>query len=411
MSAPRAILLRGTEAEGGACANSRSKLASVWLNEEWYSDLLNHTTNYITHLSTILSAFLPTITSDPKDKSLSTFLTSLPEITPQVIEQLVNLCLQPDRGVTGFIALRELMESRPPTRSIGLTRLLELCTHPDRKIRYPAIKTVNRWVPDGKMAEAVVAYARGLLRRLTASDGTGAADNGSSEFKEEQIDEKVQVEGENADIKPQTAVDGASEDASNALALATTTASADPAEAVTTPYITSLTPDTVPQHVELAFALSRRRQDLLAEIFALYPRLQPPIAEAIESLFTPLVQSLGPTQRLLDVIRNFPPGADKLALKVIGVLSSERGGAVVGEVVKGLLRTREDLDVGFVIPIIGELDKVSCVRSRSCCVRTWKEQEIEACTFSGTRLGDVEREEGFQQLDDVVDSNNADICR
>lgn len=329
-------------------------MASVWLNEEWYSDLLNHTTNYPTHLSTILSAFMPTLTFDPKDKSLSTFLTSLPEITPQVIDQLVSLCLQPERGVTGFIALRELLESRPPTRRIGLTRLLELCTHPDRKIRYPAIKTVNRWVPDGKMAEAVVAYARGLLRRLTVSD-----DNGVSGVKTEDVEGKIQVDGEEADLKPQTGVDGAGENTSNTLVATTTKLSTDPADAVTTPYITALTPDTVPQHVELAFALSRRRQDLLAEIFALYPRLQPPIAEAIESLFTPLVQSLGPTQRLLEVIRNFPPGADKLALKVIGVLSSERGGAVVGEVVKGLLRTREDLDVAFVIPIIGELDKVS----------------------------------------------------
>lgn len=296
---------------------------------------------------------MPTLTFDPKDKSLSTFLTSLPEITPQVIDQLVSLCLQPERGVTGFIALRELLESRPPTRRIGLTRLLELCTHPDRKIRYPAIKTVNRWVPDGKMAEAVVAYARGLLRRLTVSD-----ENGVSGAKTEDVEGKIQVDEEEADLKPQTGVDGAGENTSNTLFATTTTLSTDPADAVTTPYITALTPDTVPQHVELAFALSRRRQDLLAEIFALYPRLQPPIAEAIDSLFTPLVQSLGPTQRLLEVIRNFPPGADKLALKVIGVLSSERGGAVVGEVVKGLLRTREDLDVAFVIPIIGELDKV-----------------------------------------------------
>ena len=301
----------------------RSKLAAVWLNEEWYSDIVNHTSNYPSHLDTVLAALIANI--DAKDRFLSTFLNSLPEITSQVTATLTTLCLEPERGIVGFIALRELIETRPPVRKGALGKLLELCTHPDRKIRYPAIKTVNRWALDSPMADAVTSYALGIMRRLNPT--THATDMGT---------------------------DGAdSKDDMSALTLQNK-------NTATSPYISDITPDTVQQHVELAFALSRRRQDMLADIFALYPSLEPPIADAVEQLLTPLIQSLGATAKLSDVIRHFPDGAEKLALKVVSILSAEGGSGAVGGLVKGLMADRPDLDVGFIIPIIGELDKVSC---------------------------------------------------
>lgn len=294
----------------------------MWLNEEWYSDLINHTSNYPSHLDTVLAALISKV--DAKDRFLSTFLNSLPEITPQVTSTLTTLCLEPERGIVGFIALRELIETRPPVRKGALGKLLELCTHPDRKIRYPAIKTVNRWALDSPMADAVTTYALGIMRRL------------------ESTTPKTDIEVDGTDSK----------DALSALTLR----DQNPA---TSSYITEITPDTVQQHVELAFALSRRRQDMLADIFALYPSLEPTIAESVEQLLTPLIQSLGATAKLNDVIRHFPDGAEKLALKVVSILSAEGGSGTVGALVKGLMADRPDLDVGFIIPIIGELDKVS----------------------------------------------------
>ena len=287
----------------------------MWLNEEWYSDMLNKTTNYPSHLDAVLSTLISSV--EAKDRSLSSFLVSLPEIPLSVISTLATLCQEPERGLVGFIALRELIETRPPVRPIALNRLLELCTHPDRKIRYPAIKTVNRWVPESAMASAVIEYALGIMRRLVPASSEAEGADGMA------------VDGEKADEKPLP----------------------------TSSFLTEITPDTVQQHVELAFALSRRRQEMLDDIFALYPKFEEPIAEQVESLLTPLVQSLGASPRLLEVLRHFPQGADKLALRVVTILSGEGASSVLVNLVKGLMSERE-LDPRFIIPIIGELDKV-----------------------------------------------------
>jgi symplekin len=277
--------------------------------------LLNNTKNYPTHLDTVLATLIATV--DTKDRSLSTFLGFLPEITPSVVTTLTRLCQEPERGIIGFIALRELIETRPPVRPVALKRLLEMCTHPDRKIRYPAIKTVNRWIPDSPMAEATISYALGIMRRLIPS-----------------AEGEVKLEDKSEDM-------------------------------FTSPFITEVNEDTVQQHVELAFALSRRKQDLLADIFALYPHLDSPIASAVESLLTPLIQSLGPSAKLMEALRNFPEGADKLAMRVVAILSAEGASLSVVNLVKGLMQDRE-LDPKFIIPVIGELDKVS---GQACVLR------------------------------------------
>ena len=272
---------------------ARSKFAAVWLNEEWYSDMLNGTKNYPERLKNVLAALM----AKNDSKSLSSFLTSLPEIPPSIVASISSLCLDPENGVVGFIALRELIETRPPVRQEALSRLLEMCTHEDRKIRYPAIKTVNRWGVETPMSAQVTQYALSIMRRL--------------------------IPGE---------------------------------EGAVSPFLGEVTPDTVQQHVELTFALSRRRQDLLEEIFKIYPKLEEPIAEQVETLLTPLIQSLGATSRLLEVLRHFPEGADKLALRVVTTLSAGGASPVLVKLVKGLIGERE-LDPRFIIPIIGELDK------------------------------------------------------
>jgi symplekin len=116
----------------------------------------------------------------------------------------------------------------------------------------------------------------------------------------------------------------------------------------------------VQQHVELAFALSRRQQDLLNDIFQLYPKMEPEIQDAVDDLLEPLIQSLGPTEKLLSILREFPEGAEKLALRVVTVLSAGGASPVLLGLLKGLMAER-DLDPRFIIPIIGELDKVSWV--------------------------------------------------
>jgi symplekin len=123
------------------CSDSRSKFASIWLNEEWYNEKISHSTakQYTSNLEAILTTYLPKI--DGRDKSLAAFLTSLPEIPVFITAMLEGLCVDPDRSIVGFLALRDLVETRPPVRQAALNVLLELCTHDDRKIRVLAIST------------------------------------------------------------------------------------------------------------------------------------------------------------------------------------------------------------------------------------------------------------------------------
>lgn len=97
-------------------------------------------------------------------------------------------------------------------------------------------------------------------------------------------------------------------------------------------------------------------------IFSVYQRLDPSIQDSLNTILTPLIRSLGPNHaKLLGILRHFPPGAEKLALRIMQILTPE-GNTSPGLVatVKGLLSERQ-LDPRFMIPIAGEMDKVSCV--------------------------------------------------
>ncbi|ORY28819.1 Symplekin tight junction protein C terminal-domain-containing protein [Naematelia encephala] len=320
------LTTRGAGAEGKRKAvidfvmadfTNRLKFASVWLNEEWYNDKLFATSNYPTHLESILSTYLAS--TDSKDKALSAFLSSLPELSPSVITSLESLCLDTSNSLIGFVALQDLVDSRPPVRPTALALLLELCTHPDRKTRVLAIRTVRKWVGKPPMSTQVTNYALGVLRRLISGDET----------PESHMDVE---DGEEAD------------EAINSRFL---------------PAADAIDPDSVPQHVELVFALCLRLPDLLDDVFRTYPKMALPVQEQVESLLTPLIAGMGANAKLLEVVRKFPPGADKLALRVISVLGASGGGASTGvlvNLIKGLMAERE-LDPRFIIPIVGQLDK------------------------------------------------------
>jgi len=306
----------------------RSKFASVWLNEEWYNGKLGRPAQYAANLDAVIASYLPKV--DARDKALGAFLTSLPEIPQSVISVLESLCLDIERSIVGFLALRELVETRPPVRAQTLDILLQLCTHPDLKLRVMAISTVKRWVPGSPMSAEVIGYGLQVLKRLTSAGGSAKVEG--------------QGEGEDADVKMEDVQEETKEE-------------------VPSRYLGEVTPDTVRQHVELIFALSRRQQDLLEHIFQAYIGMQPDVQDALESLLTPLIQSLGPTRELLDQLARFPPGAEKLALKVLYILSGAGSSPVLVNVVKTLMAER-DLNPKFVIPIIDQLDKVSI----HCCL-------------------------------------------
>jgi symplekin len=94
------------------------------------------------------------------------------------------------------------------------------------------------------------------------------------------------------------------------------------------------------------------------------------IQEGIQQLITALIRSLGSSHgKLLTLMRNCPPGAESLALRVLTIFTENgRPSAQLVALVKALLSER-DLDARFLIPIIAEMDKVKpCLRLLSMSI-------------------------------------------
>lgn len=87
------------------------------------------------------------------------------------------------------------------------------------------------------------------------------------------------------------------------------------------------------------------------------------VQTAIQDLITALIRSLGPNHpRLLTLMRNFPAGAESLALRILTIFTENaRPSPPVVSLVKALIAER-DLDARFLIPIIAEMDKADIVR-------------------------------------------------
>lgn len=88
------------------------------------------------------------------------------------------------------------------------------------------------------------------------------------------------------------------------------------------------------------------------------------VQEAIQDLITALVKSLGSSNgKLLTLMRTCPPGSESLALRVLTIFTEHgRPSTQLVALVKGLISER-DLDARFLIPIIGEMDKVKFTRA------------------------------------------------
>jgi len=97
----------------------------------------------------------------------------------------------------------------------------------------------------------------------------------------------------------------------------------------------------------------------LLRIFAAYGQMDISVQEQVQGLISPLIRALGSTHgRLLTLLRNFPSGAESLALRIIAIFTdSGRPSAQLVTLVKALVSER-DVDARFLIPIIAEMDKV-----------------------------------------------------
>ncbi|KIK60366.1 hypothetical protein GYMLUDRAFT_43667 [Collybiopsis luxurians FD-317 M1] len=358
----------------------RIRLATTWMNEEWYNDQIrqernpNWRPNYDIWLGQIVAAHQTHL--DGKDRTFSRFLLDLPSVPADVLSLLRELCVEnesPDKMQIGFSTLRGFVMQRPLMRADALNVLLELTTHPEKKIRGAAINTVKLWVPNHQpMYSMIREFALQILRKLQQVpakqpelDGDTTMANGDADaamkVAEEEDGGKVEAKAtENHQTIDEEREEGQDEDVEDGQL--------PPEDLIQTPYLPErieLPADKshVLQHVELLFALSVKVPDLLDDLFAAYGQMDVTVQEAIQELITALVRSLGSSHgKLLTLMRTCPPGAESLALRVLTVFTEHgRASPQLVALVKGLINER-DLDARFLIPIIAEMDKPDIIR-------------------------------------------------
>ncbi|KAI0305811.1 Symplekin tight junction protein C terminal-domain-containing protein [Multifurca ochricompacta] len=299
--------------------SARIRLATTWMNEEWYHDQVRLSSedndwrpNYEVWLNQIVARYQSRL--DRKDRMFARFLLDLPSVPSDVFTLLRDLCTEPDRCAVDagrFQTLRDFVTQRPTLRGEAMTILLELTTHPEKVTRNAAILTVKRCMSEFQMTDGMIRdFALQLLRRLQTPRLVDKLPTGDVAATNENM--------EDGQLPPE--------------------------DLLQTPYLPErlelpAQKSQVVQHVELLFALSSKVPDFLDEIFAAYGEMDTSVQEAIQDLITALIRSLGPGHgKLLTLMRTFPPGAETLAL------------------LRGLIAER-DLDARFLIPIIAEMDK------------------------------------------------------
>ncbi|KAI0954916.1 hypothetical protein AcW1_006666 [Taiwanofungus camphoratus] len=319
----------------------RLRLATTWMNEEWYNDQIqiardrNWAPNYETWLNQIVAAYQTHL--DGKDKAFSKFLLDLPSVPPDVLNLLRESCVELERRQIGFAVLREFVSQRPSLRAEAMNMLLELTTHPDKVTRGAAINTVKRWIPDVQPMDSMIReFALQLLRRLQSRP------SGGEKTEDVQMNGGQDEHMEDGQLPPEEIIQ-------TSYLPEQLTLPADKAQIL--------------QHVELLFALSTKVPEFLDEIFAAYGGMEETVQETIEQLITPLIRALGSSHgKLLTLLRTFPLGAESLALRVLTIFTEHgRPSAQLVALVKSLLNERE-LDARFLIPIIAEMDKADILR-------------------------------------------------
>ncbi|GJN89003.1 hypothetical protein Rhopal_001974-T1 [Rhodotorula paludigena] len=327
---------------------SRTELARLWLNEEWYASKRRESTEnrpYDRWLQRFLEHI--NVASSSKDKELLQFMMDLPEIPPDEIYRLEGMALKADQMQLGFTTLRELAVLRPSVRPVALDVLLGLSTHADKRVRNAAIMTLKKWVPDvAELSKPVVRFALSLIERLKVAP--------SNEEETEQEKKEGAEDGGEEDMKMEATPPP--EEPKPPFALVRQGSVVDRLEPPTTI-------EQVTQHVELLLALSVKETSLLKPLFEQYGAMQPFAKDALEELIVPLIRSLGARHPgLLALVGDFPPGSDRLMLKVLDVIADKsKLPADIISLIKDVAAKR-DLDSRFYMIIVPECNKAEILR-------------------------------------------------
>ncbi|KAK7061099.1 hypothetical protein VNI00_000835 [Paramarasmius palmivorus] len=354
--------------------SSRVQLATLWLNEEWYNDQTQQSrnpkwrANYDAWLNQIVSAYQANL--DGKDRTFSRFLMDIPSVPADILDLLRDLCVEyesPEKLQVGFYTLRSFVTQRPAIRAEALNVLLELTTHPEKKTRGAAINTVKLWVPQSQPMDTMIRTARLLSSRPEPQIQLLQQLMLMERKRSMEIPEEWMSMTPDHDANPTTQDEAKEvEEGEGCRGRPTpsrSTGGSDPDTLSTGEIELPAQKSQVLQHVELLFALSVKVPEFLDELFAAYGQMDETVQEAIQELITALIRSLGSSHsKLLTLMRNCPPGAEPLALRVLTIFTENgRPSPQLVALVKALLNER-DLDARFLIPVIAEMDKSDIIR-------------------------------------------------
>ncbi|KAG0189235.1 hypothetical protein DFQ28_003699 [Apophysomyces sp. BC1034] len=292
---------------------SRHDLALKWLHEEFHCDVMsrrvdpNYEPQYYKWFLRLLQRGIPKL--DAKDKTLSKLLVDAPALNADVVDIIRNqMREQPERFVSCVSTLRDLVTSRLTVRDKCLSVLLDLCISPDKKTRLTSIVAVKKWVPDqDAISPKVERYAIEAIQTLTQEP-------------------PVKTEGEDS-VMSETEQNQWSE-------------------------------QDVVRHAELFLFLCAKKQELLNELFAVYINASEHVQRLVRQHIYDLVKSVGMhSTKLIDSIRNFPPGGETLVIRILVILcDTVRPTPELVAAVRGIYQER-NLDAKFLIPIISGLTK------------------------------------------------------
>lgn len=337
----------------------RTRFAVTWMAEEWFCDrarrkqaVADSTTGknqYPIWLEKLVQAWIPSI--DAKDRSLAKFLADLPEIPPAVLDLVAVLSKDKVKMAAGMSTLQDICISRPALRDQSADKLLQLTRTSERATRARAIIAIKQCAVANSTLEAtILAFARSNLDILIETPEPSPEQAETKEGADKSNGDASGVNGSNGSVKPDPEAADANE-------------GEDAAEEQEKPESTyPVDSDDVLRFVELPFSLCTKIPDMLDEIFSAYPRTPKFVQQAIETHIVNLIRALGANHpRLLTLLRNFPDGADSLALYILKTLTEKNRTPAIVELVKELVDTR-DVDPRFLVPIMADLDKAEIMR-------------------------------------------------
>ncbi|KAL7751336.1 hypothetical protein RI367_003196 [Sorochytrium milnesiophthora] len=256
----------------------RAELALLWMYEEYNLGLKtgDERQQYDALFCKLLKAAVATGKLEQKDKDFVRVVVEAPRIPPDALTMLKEYSETSTGYLTGIMALRELVDLRPNLRMAALDVLLELCTHTRKQIRAIAILATKSFYPENNALTPPIRKASlAALHKLTErQDGAAAAEG---------------------------------EDASAAVAPAAAKGTDDEAalEAQVTRYL------------DFPFALCAKvHGDVRDSVPANIQRI-------MRLHIQNLIRAIGPSTELLAQLREFPEGADMLAMQILRVLTDK----------------------------------------------------------------------------------------